>query len=239
MPWPDRLAPRLRRLYRAAEPDPSDLSSSPLPLEQDLMAIHARRHGAPRAAPGFLRAHRWSLSCGALALALAAACQLPVDYDRAFGLALECRADAGEQLGDAVMRGLADRLKALTGADRVAVRAMVDHAGPGTLRLDLWDADAEVDADALIAEVDDLAPGRCEVVPLVGTVHGTLGGRLGHELFDLELLDRDDAEAARQQILEQLEARGMQGEAEVEISDAEDGRREVKIRVEARHPPHP
>ncbi|MFY0540374.1 hypothetical protein [Nannocystis pusilla] len=108
---------------------------------------------------------------------------------------------------------------------------------PGTLLIDLWGEDAALVGDELLDEVEGvpaLQARSCRIEPLVETVHGTLGGRLGLEWFDLELLDQDDAEAARAEILERLEARGLQGDAQVEISDDGAGRREVKIRIEAK-----
>jgi hypothetical protein len=215
------------------------MSPPPQALEQLLLARHARRWPAPTPAGGlrtFARAHRWALSGAAATLAVAAACVVPVDYDRNFGATVWCEsagADAFE--GDAV-RDLADRLKTSTLAEQIAVRVHAEHRGPATLRIDLWGADPELAPDAALAEaraMADMANADCRIEPLVGTVHGTLGGRLGLELFDLDVVDHADAEKARAQILEQLEARGLGGDAEVEVTDLGDGRREVKIRVQA------
>lgn len=241
MPWPSRLPASLRRLYRASEriseQVSEDMSRAPLPLEQDLMARHARRWPRPAPARGawaFVRAHRWAASCGLAALGLAAACQVPVDYDRNFGATVWCEAG---RFDEGPTRALADRLVERTAAERVAVRLVADERdGPAKLRVDLWGADPELAGEEMLAELDGMValPGAdCTVEPLVGTVHGTLGGRLGLELLDLELLDRDDAEAARQQLLAQLEARGLKGDAKVEISELGDGRREITVRIEA------
>lgn len=238
MPWPDRLPAALRRLYRAADQGPKDLSVPPLSLEQDLMARHARLRPAP-APPGlrgFARAHRWALASGLGALVAAGACRLPLDYEHNFGASVSCSGDRVGRLHDPA-RGLADLLQRTTGADQIAVRVAAEEGRDATLRVDLWGAE-EVGPE-LLREIEaqaGLPASSCAAEPLVGTVHGTLGGRLGLELFDLELLDRADAEAARLQILERLEARGLRGDARVEISDHGDGRREIRIEVEAEHP---
>ncbi len=248
MLWPDRVSAALRRLYRTVHradhgssgQDPGDMSRAPLPLEQQLMALHARRHPAP--APtgglgGFLRAHRWAASCAGTALVVAAACQVPVDYDRNFGATVWCESSDPGLFEGSAARALADRLQERTGAERVAVRVHADDGAAASLRVDLWGADPGADG---LAELVVVPGATCSLEPMVETVHGTLGGRLGFELFDLELLDHSDVEAARLQILQRLEARGLKGDAKVEISDLGDGRREIKIQIEAESTgPHP
>ncbi|WAS96339.1 hypothetical protein [Nannocystis punicea] len=241
MPWPDRLPAALRRLYRAGAPEEhvlSDMSVPPPSLEQDLMARFARRHPAP-ARPrlaGFVRGYRWALSTGLAAVAVAAACRMPYDYDRGFGATVWCEAIGEDVPTSDRLRALADRLEQRAAAEQVTMRVHADHGSAATVRIDLWGGDAARIDDELLAEVEDMPELKvesCRIEPLVETVHGTLGGRLGFEWFDLELLDQDDAEAARAQILERLEARGLRGDAEVEISDDGAGRREIKIRIEA------
>ena len=238
MPWPDRVSASLRRLYRASrrvpEPELKDMSVPPQALEHDLIArLPPPRRRPPRDLGSYLRGHRLTLSSSLAAIAVAAACQVPFDYDRSFGVSLWCEAaSAGPFASDAV-RGLADRLQQRTDAEQVTIRVHSEDGGRSTLQIDLWGKGPTRASEALLAEAAALTAARCRVEPHVETVHGTLGGRLGLELFDLELLDRDDAETARAQLLERLEARGLRGSAEVEISDRGDGQREVKIRIEA------
>jgi hypothetical protein len=78
-----------------------------------------------------------------------------------------------------------------------------------------------------------LRDASCTPQPLSGTVHGTLGGRLGYALLDLDI-DHKDAELTRAEILEQLRAQGFTGTAEVEVED-DAGQRRVKIRLEQHH----
>lgn len=238
MPWPDRVSAALRRLYRDSGHVQEDMTAPPAALEQELMARHARRWPAPATGRlrAFARAHRWALAGGCGALVAAAACQVPLDYDRDFGASVRCEAAHVAVFDGGPARGLADRLQAITGATQVTVRVAGEDDGAASLRIDLWGAEAGLVGAELLAQVEAearLPAASCTVEPLVGTVHGTLGGRLGLELFDFELLDHDDAEEARARILEHLEARGLKGDAKVEISDRGDGRREIKIQIEA------
>lgn len=234
--WSDRLIARLRRVYREAAPVPEDLSDPPDELERALLREHAARHPAPARAGlrGFLAGHRWALAGVGVALAAAAACQLPSDYRRAFGAAVTCDLPR-ETWPEGQVETLAEGLAQALGAHRLAVRVHDDGRGATReLRFDLWGAD--VDDAALLAALRARAPAlradACRNDPIAGTVHGTLGGRLGYGLLDLDL-DHADAEAARMEILAELERRGLDGDARVEIRDNGAGTRAVEIRIEA------
>lgn len=228
--WSDRLTARLRRLYGPVPPD----SSPPVALERALLAEHARLHPGPAPARAWAGV-RWAAAGLAGALGLAAACQVPVDYEREFGVSVACDLSAGTWPEGQIERAAHDLAVALGGA---AAAIRVEARGDGTrrFRIDLWGAD--LDEAALLAELRRAAPGlpedACTPIPLAGTVHGTLGGRLGYGLLDLDL-DHADAEEARREILAELERRGLEGDAEVEIRDHGDGKREVQIRIEAFH----
>lgn len=245
--WFDRLTDRLRALYRGTTPDPKDMSSGQDALERRLLAEHARLYPPVTATPAtgrvrrFLGAHRWAVTGVGAALATAAACQVPVDYEREFGASITCELSAEtwpEGQMDATIHALADSL----GAARVAVRVKHEGGPMRSFRMDLWGADVDDDGlvAALRAHTPSIPPDACTRTPLAGTVHGTLGGRLGHDLLDLDL-DRADAETARAEILEELERQGLAGEARVEVRDHGHGRREVEIRIEAheRHTDEP
>ena len=84
-----------------------------------------------------------------------------------------------------------------------------------------------------------LADADIELTEIDGTVHGTLGGMLSHRALGLAI-DRGSIEEARERILADLAARGLDGHATIEIEDEEtpDGhRREVRVRVEAQSDP--
>jgi hypothetical protein len=81
-------------------------------LERRLLAEHAAAYptGAPR---GFFAAHRLALASVGLGLAAAAACQVPLDYEREFGASVTCelpRESWPEGQVDAIAKDLAERL---------------------------------------------------------------------------------------------------------------------------------
>lgn len=233
--WFDRTTLAVKRLYRGAEPP---TGAPPRALEQALLAEHARLH--PPRARGWLGAHRWAVASVAAAVGAVAACRVPVDYERAFGASVGCEVPR-ETWPEVQLEELGGALAADLGAHRVAIRAH-DDAGPTRgFSVDLWGAEDIGDA-ALLAAMQAHAPGipadACTTTPLAGTVHGTLGGRLGYGLLAIDI-DHNDAEAARLEILRGLEQQGMRGSADVEIRDDGDGKREVKIRIEAYHPDEP
>lgn len=237
-PITDRLGARLRRLYRAAEPAPEDMSQGADALERRLLAEHAARYpgGEASGLRGFAAAHRGAFAALALGVATAGACQVPVDYEREFGASVECqlpRDSLPEGQVDAIARALEQGL----GSERLALDVH-DDGGPSLrFRVDLWGA--SVDDAGLIAALRDAAPqipaGACTRTPLAATVHGTLGGRLGLRFFDVDL-DREDAETARARIVEELAQQGLEGDAEIEIRDDGEGKREVEVRIRARGP---
>lgn len=230
--WFDRLGARLRRMYRAGEPVPQDMSEETADaLEQRLLAAHAAAFPAsePR---GFFAAHRLAVASVCVGLAAAAACQVPLDYEREFGASVTCEVPR-EIWPEGQVEGIANELAEALGAERVALRVHDDGGATRSFRVELWGA--EVDDDGLIAALRERAPripaGACVRTPLAGTVHGTLGGRLGFGLLHIDL-DHADAETTRLEILEALEREGMEGAAEVDIREV-DGKREVQIRIEA------
>ena len=236
--WFDRLTlpARLRRLYREAAP--TDMSPGTDTLESRLLAEHAVRFPAraPAGLRGFAAARRWALAGVGLGLATVGACQVPVDYEREFGASVTCELPPEawpEGQVDRIAHGLADEL----GAEGLALRV---HHGDGEMmrfRVDLWGV--EIDDDELIAALhsraSEIPVSACTRTPLAGTVHGTLGGRLGLRFLDLDL-DHEDAESTRLQILEQLAQQGVEGDANVEIRQNDDGKREVQVRVRVHRP---
>ncbi|MBK8262333.1 MAG: hypothetical protein IPK80_13480 [Nannocystis sp.] len=224
----------LRRLYRRHDPP---IGQPPAAFEARLLAEHRRRYPAkPR--PGALldrcSPHRLAVAVVALAALVIGACQLPIAYHRDFGVSFDCAADR-RQLDPESAIGLADRLRPRIAADNISLQLLDEGAPTIRVRIDVWGVLAA--PEAVLAAIRAELPGltsECAAEPLEGTVHGTLGGRLGYALLDLDL-DREDAAAARAQILERLRAEGFSGHAEVEVAD-KDGKREVKIRLEERLP---
>lgn len=221
----------LRRLFARREPV---VGPPPAELEARLLAEHRRRHPA-RARGGFaafLGAHRLAAAGAGIAVVVGA-CQLPADYERSFGVSFACTVERAAYSADSAP-DLADRLGEAIEAVSMSLR-IHDDGGPTLgLRIDAWGPveDHAAALAAIRAAAPTLADARCEAEPLAGTVHGTLGGRLGYALLDLDI-DRRGAEITRREILEQLRAQGFTGDAQVEVED-DDGKHRVKIRLEQR-----
>jgi hypothetical protein len=222
----------LRRLFARLEPAQQP-GPPPAELEARLLAQHQRLH-PPKAGRGafvtFLGAHRLAASGAAFALVVGA-CQLPTEYERSFGVSFACTAPRTAYARDSVP-DLADRLGAAIEAVSMSLRVHDDGGPTLAMRIDAWGP--VEDHGAALAAIRAAAPAlkdaHCEAEPLAGTVHGTLGGRLGYALLDLDI-DHKGAELTRTEILEQLHAQGFTGTAEVEVEE-DAGQRRVKIRLE-------
>ena len=201
-----------------------------------LMREHGRRY--PRA-PG--RISRWLLGLGLGAAVVVGACVVPVDYEAEMGQRLAFVLDASE-MNEIDVEAMARFIEENHHPEemRIAAHAEKTVTDDGEtmhdMRIELTAVGEDLDADALwddlLAEFPMLADARREDVPLQGTIHGTLGGRLSHDWLDVTL-DRHGAEEAKRQIIEQLAAQGVQGTPEVEIIDEDlgEGHRRREIRV--------
>ena len=235
--WFDRLGARLRRVYRQ-EPVPKDMSVGTDEPGSELLAAFAATYPPRTGVRGFFAAHRFAVASVGVVLVAAAACQVPLDYEREFGASVTCDL-ARETWPEGQIDGIAHDLAAQLGAERVALRVHDDGGPTQSFRVDLWGA--ELDDAGLIAALRERAPqipaSACVRTPLAGTVHGTLGGRLGFGLLHIDL-DHSDVESTRLEILAELEQQGLAGEAQVQVREV-DGKREVQIRIEAHGPgPH-
>lgn len=223
----------LRRLFARREPL---VGPPPTELEDRLLAQHRRLY-PPRARSGafaaFFAAHRLAAAGGALALVVGA-CQLPAEYEREFGVSFACTVERTAYALDSAP-DLGDRLGAAIEAGSMTLRVQDDGGPTLAMRIDAWGplADPAAALATMRAVTPALRDASCTAQPLSGTVHGTLGGRLGYALLDLDI-DHKDAELTRAEILEQLRAQGFTGTAEVEVEDGA-GQRRVKIRLEQHH----
>ena len=227
----DDLGAQLRRIFNLRTPS---IGEPPPALEEGLVGrLRQRSEPAPRRSLwAFFGDHRWAFAGLALAVG---ACTVPVDYQRSFGASVDCTL-ADEAVDEDALTAMTEELRVAVGAESIAMRIMRSDDDEARVRVDVWgDLDDEDEALATIRELaPPLATASCAAQALEGTVHGTLGGRLGYHILDLDLLDRADASATRESILEELSAQGFRGSAEVEIEET-GGRRRVKISLEERY----
>jgi hypothetical protein len=208
-------------------------------LEQRLLA-----RGCVSAPPGtvlgWLALHRFAVAVVVAALLVAGACRLPAEYPIDVGERVAILVD-GSRRALVDPQAIAEHVEHAWPLERleVAVALEREDSGDETMRIQLT-AVGDVTADEMWEDLVETFPAldgaRMEPEDLQAVVHGTLGGRLSHDLLDLELvIDEADAERAREQILADLAARGVEGDAQVTVTDHPDGRREVRVEVQAEH----
>lgn len=117
-------------------------------------------------------------------------------------------------------------------ADVAQAKAMVhkdSESQAAAVEVELWGQDLPSDeelVEALQAEHPYLAGTTITVSP-IDTEAATPPA-------DVE---REDPEALRQRVIDDLRAKGVEGPIDVQVTDHPDGRREVEVHVEGEHPP--
>ena len=223
-----RIEGLLRRLFRRA---PAPQASVRDALEADLM----------RSFPTQVRPRRrWVIGVGIGAAALVGACVAPAQYEVALGHRITVTMDAPPEGFDpeAIARHVEDNFEVDEMRVMVQMSKRDDSDGPARLQMAM-DLVGKADVDAIEASMVDtfptLADAELDVEAIDGTVHGTFGGFLSERALGVHL-DRASVEETRARILEELAARGLEGNATIEIEDeqtADGHRREVRVRVEA------
>ncbi|MDI1449655.1 hypothetical protein [Polyangium sp. 6x1] len=167
-----------------------------------------------------------------------AACAAPVDVDVEVGRSLTVTYQASEAMPDP--HAIAQTIESSTKLDTIDVRA---HrlGNEVTVQVEVWgEALGEPLAGKLQKSLPALASAKITETPLSGKVESTLGKKLGHDLFDLDITDDDDVEVVRQKILAHLAAQGVEGQVKVEVEGDGKGDRRVKVQVrkgEGERPP--
>lgn len=236
----------------------------PSEIERDLRALLAdpasvppvdpvRRDALARelalALPRTASRRRWPKIAVGLGLGAAlavGACVMPVDYDAGLGHRLGIVVDRSVDVDphaiaeyitdhyapDELRLSISEERTRIVGEDGAMqethdVRIGIDAIGEDIDTTQLW--------DELVVAFPELGEGRLEDESVTATVHGTLGGRLSSAWLDV-VIDRDGVDAAKAQILRELDAAGVEGDAQVEIVDDVDasghGRREVRVWIE-------
>jgi hypothetical protein len=107
---------------------------------------------------------------------------------------------------------------------------MID--GRSTLEIMVWgqDLDASVLEAALRKQLPALAEASVAVEPLTGNVRESLLAHCGHQYLGIEVKG-ETADEIRQQILAQLAAQGLDGDAQVQVENTPDGRKKVRVEI--------
>jgi hypothetical protein len=185
----------------------------------------------------------------AVVVVCAAACAAPADVEVDVGRSIEVRYDATKAgiepkaVLDAIKaevegpesEGAAEQAKGASGERaRREVSVRVRREGDTVeVRAEVWGTNLPEESltDRIRQAVPALKDASIKEEHLQGKVRGTLGAKIGHELFDIDVLDETDVETARQQVMAKLAASGVEGKVDVQI-EGDGSQRKVKIRVE-------
>jgi hypothetical protein len=104
--------------------------------------------------------------------------------------------------------------------------------GRKSLEVMVWgqDLDASALEAALRKQLPTLAEASVTVEPLTGNVRESLLAHCGHQYLGIEVKG-ETADEIRQQILTQLAAQGIDGDAQVQVENTPDGRKQVRVEI--------
>ncbi len=222
-----------RSLGRILEPSPNVRPEHKAALEEKLLKRFEEMHPKEEA----YRMKKFGLRktfvvAAALMLLGVAACAAPADIDVDLGkrVTIELAEDARPP---ADPEAIVSIVKGQSTTTEVGVRMMMQN-GHATLTIEVWGngLSKEPIAEKIRAAIPEVAGATIREEMLEGKVHGTLGEKLGHDFLHLDVIDENDVEAAREQVMKQLAAQGVTGKVDVEVENEGDGKRKVKVRVE-------
>lgn len=183
---------------------------------------------------------RWTLFKKSLVLGLAAAlvfgaaCVAPADVEVEVGKSLDIsfKADTPGLTPPAIVQAI-ERMTNSEGQRRevaVRVRRQNDQV---EAHLDIWGSDLpnESLAEKLRKELPALSGAEIKEQALSGEVRGTFGEKIGQELLHVNMLDKAEVEAARQQVMQKLASEGVKGKVDVKI-EGDEKRKRIEVRVE-------
>jgi hypothetical protein len=234
---------RLKRLFRAEGRVRPEHERELLPELMDHYDRIALKNDRRRSRMSGVRFRRVAVIAAAAVLVGAAACVAPTELDVEVGRSVEVRYDSSAVSLEP--RAVADAIKAAAGVKEDAPPAEGERArremnfrvkrlGDSVeIRAEVWGTDLPEGplAGALQKELPALKGAEIKEEHLQGKVRGTLGEKLGRDLFDIDVLDEADVAKARQQVMEQLAAQGVEGKVDVKI-EGDGTKRKIMIRVE-------
>lgn len=205
-------------------------------LESSLLDTYRRRYPRHRRWLMLLnpwnRAARLALAGLAVALLGVGACSTSTTTEVEMGQKLTIGLADKSDVDITALGGELNRFfGAQPGVDGVSFNVQVID-GSTTLEIMAWgqDLDAAALEAALRKDVPALAGATVTTEPLSGSVRENLLSHLGHTVLGLEVKG-ETADEIRVQILKQMAAQGLSGDAQVQVEDLPDGRRQVKVEV--------
>lgn len=136
-----------------------------------------------------------------------------------------------DALDDGTMHSIAQHIEQQTGAESVSIEVKKSPDDGTTVVMQVWGRAAIAD-DAITADLRAKFPALKNAMISINALEGDgpNGGHVGG-LGDIEVDKDEDPEVVKQQVLEQLRAKGVKGDVEVHIDDHDDGKREVRVEV--------
>lgn len=242
-----RMKATIRRAMAAGQ-DPRPSAGHRGRLETGLLAAYRDRH--PRHRRYLMLLNPWNrstrLALAGLAVALlgVGACSTSTTTEVEMGqkLTITMAGLAGDKADDSLrqLEGELDRFFA--GRPEVeGVNFNLRGTDAGTVfEVMAWGRD--VDAAALEAGLREQVPGLAATTvdfePLSGSVRENLLEHFGHEVLGLEMeLSGETADEIRAQIMAQMAAAGIDGEAQVHVEETPDGRKTITVEVKGEQAP--
>ena len=210
-------------------------------LEASLLDTYRRRYPRHRRWLMLLnpwnRAARLALAGLAVALVGVGACSTSTTTEVEMGKKVTISLASKANVDVAALDGeLNSFFKAQPGVEGVSFNVQVID-GRTTFDVMAWgqDLDAAALEAALRKDVPALADATVTVEPLAGSVHENLLSHFGHSVLGLEVKG-ETADEIRAQILQQMAAQGLSGDAQVQVENLPDGRRQIKVEVTKESP---
>ena len=223
----EALEEALRELHGHGEDAPADLAG-----EGAALAVYEAKFGASSSrsageAGCSWDGRRWPPQSWLLGVVVGA-CNVPASYDVELGVGLAVEFDPADELP---YEAIATYAKEELGATDINVAVHIFEEDAGTLQMRLWGQDLPPDLviDRLRADFPELTSLEMEYEILEGKIDTNLGGKLLHQVFD-PVIAEEDLELAREQLLVELLAAGVEGEVDVQVREV-DGHREIRVGV--------
>lgn len=210
-------------------------------LEASVLDTYRRRY--PRHRRWLMLLNPWNrvarLAMAGLAVALlgVGACSTSTTTEVEMGQKLTIGLDTKANVDLSTLDGELNRFfSAQPGVDGVSFNVQM-RDGRTTFEVMAWgqDLDAAALEAAMRKDVPALAGATVTVEPLAGSVRENLLSHLGHTMLGLEVTG-ETADEIRAQILQQMAAQGLDGDAQVQVEDLPDGRRTIKVEVHKETP---
>jgi hypothetical protein len=217
-------------------------------LEDRLLARYDALHpeASPRRLPMRTSRRIAVAACATLAIGLVAV-NAPAQVELSLGRSVGITLPPGTDLPDA--KALAGFFKKVchpagssdTASCDVGVRIEKHEGEPTTVHFDVWcEGLPQSLGGALQAEFPELVSAEITEQPLDGSVETNLAGKLGHELFDIDIASSQDREALREVILQKVQSQVEPGaDVDVQVQGDDDGSRQIEVRVKETATPAP